>query len=166
MANWYNTETRDEWQDQINSLRSVSAGVECLQSFRADHTGPDRKTYDLKKEVTWIESRIEMRLGQLHSEELISDEDLLSKTIDGKCAKEVVGEWVKKAADIDCKIKMEGLCIAYRKACKPPMVPINYFAAGEKILISKLMRLRAIGALDQTVEELREMRGVTRLSVQ
>ncbi|WP_068635400.1 hypothetical protein [Thauera butanivorans] len=163
---WYNTPVRDEWIEKITAIRTAREGTDMLARFRAEHTGPDRTTYDLKKEYNWIESRIEMRVSQLHAEATASDEDLLTKTIDGRCAKEVAAEWLKKAADIDCHYEMERLCVAFRKACKPPMMPINFFAPAEKELVAKLMKLRAPTYLTTSLDELREARGVTMISVQ
>lgn len=163
---WYSSPLRDEWSEKINALKTAAEGKKMLADFRATHTGPDRTTYDLKKEYNWIEARIEMRLTQLHAEETKSDSDLLDLTIDGRCAKEVAAEWAKKAEDIDCHYEMEKLCVAYRKACKPPMMPINFFAPVEKVLVSKLMKLRAPTYLTTPLEELRAARGVTMISVQ
>lgn len=163
---WYHTPVRDEWLEMIGLLRSAGEGVEMLRNFREQHLGPDRKTYALKKEANWIESRIEMRVSQLHAEETFSDDDLLDKTIDGRCAREVAESWLAKAQDIDSAIAMGNLCVAYRKACKPPMMPINYFAPVEKRLVSKLLKLRAENYLTTPIEDLRKGRGVSVISVQ
>lgn len=163
---WYSSPVRDEWLEKINAIKTVQEGAKMLSDFRANHTGPDRTTYDLKKEYNWIESRIEMRVAQLRAEATASDDDLLDKTLCGRSAKEVVAEWVKKVEDIDCHYEMEKLCVAFRKACKPPMVPVNYFAPAEKVLVSKLMKLRAPTYLTTSLEDLRKARGVTMIGVQ
>lgn len=163
---WYHTPVRDEWLEKIAALRTVQEGIAMLQQFRKEHTGPDRLTYELKKEANWIESRIEMRVAQLHSEATISNAALLDKTIDGRDPVEVTNEWLKKAEDIDCPIEMQRLCTAFRKAWKPPMMPINYFAPVEKKLVSKLLKLRAPNYLTAPIEELRKHRGATLISVQ
>lgn len=163
---WYHTPTRDEWLERIGTLRTAREGIEMLRNFREQHLGPDRKSYDLKKEANWIESRIEMRVSQLHAEETLSDDDLLHKTIDGRCAREVANSWWEKAAQVDSAIELGQLCVAYRKACKPPMMPINYFAPVEKKLVSKLLKLRAENYLVTPIEELRKARNVTPIHVQ
>ncbi|QDF96987.1 hypothetical protein CJ010_10840 [Azoarcus sp. DD4] len=163
---WYHSPLRDEWLDKIAALRTVQQGVAMLQQFRKEHLGPDRATYALKKESNWIESRIEMRVAQLHSEATISDDALLDMTIDGRDAAEVAREWLRKAEDIDCPVEMQRLCTAFRKACKPPMMPINHFAPVEKQLVSKLLKLRAPTYLSTPLDELRKLRGVTEISVQ
>lgn len=163
---WYNTPLRDEWLEKIGSLKSAQEGVEMLRDFRDRHLGPDRKTYDLKKEANWIESRIEMRLSQLHAEETLSDDALLDKTIDGRCAREIAQSWLEKARTINSAVEMGDLCVAYRKNCKPPMMPINYFAPVEKQLVSKLLKLRAENYLTTPIEDLRRTRCVTPIAVQ
>ncbi|PKO83145.1 MAG: hypothetical protein CVU17_09965 [Betaproteobacteria bacterium HGW-Betaproteobacteria-11] len=163
---WYSSPVRDEWAEKINAIKTVSEGIAMLADFRKNHTGPDRTTYELKKEYNWIEARIEMRLNQLHAEATLSDDDLLNKTIDGRCAKEVAAEWMKKAEDIDCHYEMEKLCVAFRKACKPPMMSVNFLAPAERVLVAKLMKLRAAVFLTKSIDELRTARGVTMISVQ
>ncbi|MDD4868759.1 MAG: hypothetical protein PHQ28_17125 [Mycobacterium sp.] len=163
---WYHSPVRDEWLQKIEALRNVQEGVAMLEQFRKEHLGPDRPTYELKKESNWIESRIEMRVAQMHSEATISDDALLDMTIDGRDAAGVAKEWLKKAADIDCPIEMQRLCTAFRKACKPPMMSINHFAPVEKQLVSKLLKLRAPTFLTTPLDELRKVRGATEISVQ
>ncbi|MCI4684989.1 hypothetical protein K9U39_19565 [Rhodoblastus acidophilus] len=163
---WYTSPVREEWAAKIASLGTVADALACLKAFKIQHLGPDRETYELKKEANWIESRIEMRLAQLHSEESISDDALLNKTIEGECAATVASRWLKKADGAHDPIAMQKICTAYRKACKPPMMPINYFAPVEKALVSKLLKLRAPTYLTIPLDELRQLRGVTEISVQ
>lgn len=163
---WYNTPVRDEWLERVGNIKNVADGVKQLQAFRIGHLGPRRKSYDLKKEANWIESRIEMRVAQLHAESAISNEDLLTKTIDGRCAAEVCKEWLKRAEAINCPVEMNELCMDFRRECKPPMMPINYLMPTERDLVSKLLKLRAPTYLSMPLEELRAMRGVTVISVQ
>lgn len=164
--NWYQSPLRDEWFDRISALTSVDEGVAALQAFRAENTGPDRTSYDLKTEANWIESRMEMRVAQLHSESAANDADLLDKTIDGRPAGEVAAEWLAKAEEFNDAHAMTELCVAFRKACKPPMMPINYFMPTERELVTKLLKLRAPTFLSTPIEELRARRGVTVISLQ
>jgi methane monooxygenase component A gamma chain len=164
--NWYQSPLRDEWFDRISALATLGEGIAALQAFRAENTGPDRSSYDLKTESNWIESRMEMRVAQLHSEQTASDADLLEKTIDGRPAGEVAAEWLAKAEGVDDAFAMSALCVAFRKACKPPMMPINYFMPTERELVTKLLKLRAPSYLSTPIEELRARRGVTVLSLQ
>lgn len=163
---WYSSSVRDQWTEKVSNIKNVKEGVKILQEFRAEHLSPCRKTYDLKKEASWIESRIEMRVAQLHAEETPNDQDLLTKTIDGRCAADVCKEWIKRAEDINCAIKMNELCMAFRRENKPPMMPINYLMPTERDLVTKLLKLRAPNYMSVPLDELRKMRGVTRISVQ
>lgn len=164
--NWYQSDLRDEWFDKISGIKTLAEGIAALQAFRAEHLGPDRKSYDLKKESNWIESRLEMRVAQLHSEQTQDDSALLDKTIDGRDAAAVGQDYLARMAGIDCPVRLNELCIEFRKACKPPMMPINYFMPVERELVSKLLKLRAPTYLSTPIEELRKMRGVTAISVQ
>jgi methane monooxygenase component A gamma chain len=157
---------REQWQEKVNSIRNVKEGVQLLKEFRSEHLSPRRKTQELKKEAGWIESRIEMRVAQLHAEATPNDQDLLTKTIDGRCAAEVCKEWLKRAEKIDCAIEMNELCMAFRRENKPPMMPINYLMPTERDLVSKLLKLRAPTYLSMPLDELRTIRGATRISVQ
>ena len=164
--NWYKSDLRDQWFDKISALKSLDEGIAALKAFRAEHLGPDRTTQELKTEANWIESRMEMRVAQLHSEQTKSDADLLEKTIDGRPAAAVCETYLARMAEIDCPVAMNELCIEFRKACKPPMMPINYFMPTERELVSKLLKLRAPTYLSTPSAELRKMRGVTTISVQ
>lgn len=163
---WYSSPARDQWAEKVSNIKNVKEGAKLLQEFRAEHLGPNRKTYDLKKEAAWIESRIEMRVAQLHSEATPNDLDLLTKTIDGRCAADVCKEWIKRAEHINCAIEMNELCMAFRSKNKPPMMPINYLMPTERELVSKLLKLRAPTYMSMPMDELRKMRGVTSMSVQ
>jgi len=163
---WYSSAVRDQWLEKIGNINNAKDGVKFLQDFRVEHLGPNRKSQNLKKEAGWIESRIEMRVAQLHAEATLNDQDLLTKTIDGRSAAEVCKEWIKRAEKINCAIEMGDLCTAFRRENKPPMMPINYLMPTERELVGKLLRLRAPTYLTMPLEELRTIRGATRISVQ
>lgn len=163
---WYSSAIRDQWQEKISNIKNLEEGVKMLRDFRVEHLGVRRKTHELKKEAGWIESRIEMRVAQLHAEATPNDQDLLTKTIDGRCAAEVCKEWLKRAEKIDCAIEMNVLCMDFRRENKPPMMPINYLMPTERDLVSKLLKLRAPTYLSMPLDELRKIRGATRISVQ
>jgi len=163
---WYNTVVRDQWLEKISNIKNVKVGVQMLKDFRAEHLSPQRKSLELKKEANWIESRMEMRVAQLHAEATLNDQDLLTKTIDGRCAAEVCKEWIERAEKINCAIEMGEFCTAFRRENKPPMMPINYLMPTERELVGKLLKLRAPTYMSTSIEQLRTIRGVTRISVQ
>ena len=54
----------------------------------------------------------------------------------------------------------EKIHINFRLACKPPVMPVNFFLDTDRLLGTKLMELRNTDYYALSLEELRKVRGV------
>ncbi|MEE9356129.1 MAG: methane monooxygenase [Methylococcaceae bacterium] len=158
---WYNTPARDEWREKVDALSDLDEGVSFLLNFRKKYLGPFRETHELDKENNWIEARIEERVAVLKSEAFSDNQDLMHKTACGDNAAEVCQSFVDRAKTLSGNVDMTALCEEFRRTCKPPIMPINYFMENERILVEKLMKERADGYYDISLEDLRKRSGAT-----
>lgn len=158
---WYNTPTRDEWREKVDAITDLNEGIKLLLDFRKKYLGPYRETHELDQENNWIEARLEERVGVLKSEAFSDNQDLLHKTACGRSAAEVCKSFADRAKSLSGNKEMTALCEEYRRRCKPPLVPINYFMDTERELVTKLMKERAADFYVTPMDELRDLHGVT-----
>ena len=155
----HDNDIRDAWVLKIGQLNTLEKAAAELKKFRLDHTTPFRHTYELDLDYLWIEAKLEERVAVLKAR-AFNDEDFRHKTAFGESAKDVLAEAVAKMAATSDKWEAEKIHISFRQANKPPIMPVNYFLDGERILGTKLMELRNLNYYDTSLEDLRKQRGV------
>lgn len=156
----HDNDTRDAWVLKIGQINTLDKAAAALKQFRLDHTTPFRTTYELDLDYLWIEAKLEEKVAVLKAR-AFSDEDFRTKTAFGECAKTVLADTVAKMSACDDKWEAEKIHIAFRQNYKPPIMPVNFFLDGERILGTKLMELRNLNYYDTSLADLRKQRGVT-----
>lgn len=156
----HDNDVRDSWVNKIGQLNTLEKAAGALKQFRLDHTTPFRKTYELDNDYLWIEAKLEEKVAVLKAR-AFNDEDFRNKTAFGECAKTVLADAVAKMTATGDKWEAEKIHISFRQANKPPIMPVNYFLDGERILGTKLMELRNLNYYDTSLEDLRKQRGVS-----
>ncbi|MFO1417982.1 MAG: methane monooxygenase [Methylotetracoccus sp.] len=151
--------TRDAWVLKIGQLNTLEKAAAALKQFRLDHTTPFRNTYELDIDYLWIEAKLEEKVAVLKAH-AFSAEDFRHKTAFGESAKAVLDSVLAKMAATSDKWEAERIHIGFRQANKPPIMPVNYFLDGERILGTKLMELRNLNYYDTSLADLRKERGV------
>jgi methane monooxygenase component A gamma chain len=155
----HDNDTRESWVAKIGMLTTLPKAAEALRQFRLDHTTPFRNTYELDNDYLWIEAKLEEKVAVLKAH-AFSEEDFRHKTAFGEDAKSVLHAAVAKMKATDDKWEAERIHMSFRQANKPPIMPVNYFLDGERILGTKLMELRNLNYYDASLEDLRKQRGV------
>jgi methane monooxygenase component A gamma chain len=151
-----NQELRAEWVARIDSLRTLPEALECLQEYRLDHSSTSIEEGD----VLWIEARLEDKVATLRFEAMTAAE-VRSRTLVGESVAEVCADFITRSeAACDDWRALEELCKEFRTRYKPPVMPSSPFLRTETILAELLMRSRSLDWYGQSLEELREERGV------
>ncbi len=157
--------TRDAWVAKVSQLNSLDKAAEFLKQFRMDHTTPFRKTYEIDNDYLWIEAKIEERVAVLKAK-AFSEADFREKTAFGQNAKQVLDAAIAEMNATSDKWVAEKIHIKYRQENKPPIMPVNYFLDGERILGTRLMEIRNLNYYDTSLADLRKQRGVKVLHLQ
>jgi methane monooxygenase component A gamma chain len=155
----HTNDTRTEWVNKISQLTNLQKAAEMLKQFRLDHTTPFRNTYDLDNDYLWIEAKLEEKVAVLKAR-AFNDQDFRSKTAFGEDAKAVLDATIAKMSSTGDKWEAEKIHVGFRQAYKPPIMPVNFFLDGERVLGTKLMELRNLNYYDTPLSELRKQRGV------
>jgi methane monooxygenase component A gamma chain len=157
--------TRDEWVHKVAELKSLDKAAEFLKQFRQDHTTPFRKTYEIDNDYLWIEAKIEEKVAVLKAR-AFSEVDFREKTAFGQSAKAVLDAAIAEMNATNDKWVAEKIHVNFRVANKPPIMPVNYFLDGERIIGTRLMELRNLNYYDTSLADLRKQRGVKVLHLQ
>lgn len=155
----HDNDTRDSWVSRISQINTLENAAKALQQFRLDHTTPFRKSYELDNDYLWIEAKLEEKVAVLKAR-AFSEEDFRHKTAFGEDAKSVLEATVTRMQAAKDKWEAEKIHMSFRQACKPPIMPVNYFLDGERLLGTRLMELRNLNYYDTSLEDLRKQRGV------
>lgn len=161
----HNNETRDAWVQKVAQLNSLEKAAEFLKQFRKDHTTPFRKTYEIDNDYLWIEAKIEEKVAVLKAK-AFSDEDFRTKTAFGECAKKVLDTAIAEMDATNDKWVAEKIHINFRVQNKPPIMPVNFFLEGERVIGTRLMEIRNLNYYDTSLADLRKQRGVKVLHLQ
>lgn len=160
----HDNDVRDAWVIKIGQLNTLEKAAAALREFRLNHTTPFRKSYELDNDYLWIEAKLEEKVAVLKAR-AFSDVDFRNKTAFGEDAKTVLADAVAKMTATKDKWEAERIHIGFRQANNPPIMPVNFFLDGERVLGTKLMELRNLNYYDTSLDELRRQRGVTPLVV-
>ena len=161
----HSNSTRDAWVQKIAQLNSLEKAAEFLKQFRQDHTTPFRKSYEIDNDYLWIEAKIEEKVAVLKSR-AFSEIDFREKTAFGVSAKAALDAAIAEINATDDKWVAEKIHIKFRVENKPPIMPVNYFLDGERLIGTRLMELRNLNYYDTSLADLRKQRGVKVLHLQ
>lgn len=165
MPKIHDNPNRDAWVAKIAALKTLADGHKCLTEFRAKHMSPFKTDWSLELDGQWIELKIEEKVALLKLKEFGAAK-LLNTCSCGQDAAKVAAEAVAKMDACTDMYEAERIHINFRLACKPPVMPTNFFADTDRQLGTKLMELRNTDYYALPLEALREKRGVTVVTLQ
>ncbi len=165
MANIHDNPTRDEWVRKIAGLKTLAEGHTFLKDFRAKHVSVFKTDFSLELDWLWIELKIEEKVAVLKQAEF-NDTQLLNNCTCGAEAKKVAADAVAAMEACTDMYEAERIHINFRLACKPPVMPVNFFLDTDRQLGTKLMELRNTDYYALPLEELRKVRGVKVITLQ
>jgi methane monooxygenase component A gamma chain len=152
-----NKEKRAAWEVRIEAeTKSLGDAVALLLAWRADHADDTIADQD----DLWIEAQIEARVAVQRFDEMTSDQ-VRSETLTDEKVADVCQAALSDAADnTDDPDKLEEIVAEFRNRYKPPIMPSSPFMRTETELAEIMMKARELDWYGQTLEELRESRGV------
>jgi len=156
---------RSEWVNKISGLKSLAEGHAFLKNFRTKHVSVFKTDFSLELDWLWIELKIEEKVAVLKQAEF-NDNQLLNHCTCGADAQTVADQALAAMAACEDKYEAERIHINFRLACKPPVMPVNFFLDTDRQLGTKLMELRNTDYYALPLEELRKMRGVRVVTLQ
>jgi methane monooxygenase component A gamma chain len=151
-----NKEKRAEWEQRIAALSGLAESVPMLLEWREAHR--DEAVTD--QDDLWIEARLEEVVAEARFEEMTNDQIRAETLTDEKVA-EVI-ERYKAEADAagGDPGELERIVSEFRSRYRPPIMPSSPFMRAETELAEVLMKARELDWYSQSIDELREARGV------
>jgi len=165
MPNIHDNPIRTEWVNKIAGLKTLAEGHAFLKDFRAKHVSVFKTDFSLELDWLWIELKIEEKVAVLKQAEF-NDHQLLHVCSCGSEAQKVANDALAAMAACEDMYEAERIHINFRLACKPPVMPVNYFLDTDRQLGTKLMELRNTDYYALPLEELRKARGVRVVTLQ
>jgi len=159
MAKIHDNPTRDVWVKKIDALKTLAEGHALLKDFRLKHINPFKTDWLVELDGQWIECAIENKVSLLRNAEF-NDKQLLNNCTCGADAAKVAAEAVAAMNACNDMYAAEKIHVNFRLACKPPVMPVNFFLDTDRQLGTKLMELRNTDYYKLSLEELRKVRGV------
>jgi len=155
-----NKEKRSSWEARVaEGTKSFRDAVAMLLEWRSEHAeDPIADQDDL-----WIEAQLEAKVAVMRFDEMTNEQDRTETLTDEKVA-DVCQAALQEAEDnADDPDKLEQLVSEFRAKYKPPIMPSSPFMRTETELAEILMKTRELDWYGQTLDELRETRGVVML---
>jgi methane monooxygenase component A gamma chain len=152
-----NKEKRAAWEARIEAgTTSLRDGVAMLLEWRAEH-GDDPVT---DQDDLWIEAKLEARVAVARFDEMTNDQVRNETLTDEKVAD--VCQAARRDAEDNASDpnKLEEIVATFRNRYKPPIMPSSPFMRTETELAEIMMKARELDWYGQTLEELRDSRGV------
>jgi methane monooxygenase component A gamma chain len=149
---------RDGWVARIDALGSLSDAVPVLLEWR--ETRRDEVLTD--QDDLWIEARLEEKVAVLRFDEMTNDQ-IRSETLTDEKVAEVCERYLETADEAvaaDDSENLEEIVAEFRKRYQPPIMPSSPYMRAETELAERLMKTRDTDWYGESVEELREARGV------
>jgi len=149
---------RAEWETRIAGYSSLAEAVPVLLEWRDDRK--DAAVTDV--DDLWIEARLEEKVAVLRFEEMTNDQ-IRNETLTDEKVLEVIEralEEADEAAQAADKARLEELVRNFRKRYQPPIMPSSPFMRAETELAERLMKVRDVDWYAESIDELREARGV------
>jgi methane monooxygenase component A gamma chain len=152
-----NKEKRAGWEARIaEGTKSLGEAVAMLLQWRADHADDTISDQD----DLWIEAQLEAKVAVLRFDEMTNDQ-VRNETLTDEKVADVCQAALQEAEDNrDDPDKLEELVSGFRSRYKPPIMPSSPFMRTETELAEILMKCRELDWYGQTLDELRETRGV------
>ncbi|MCA1844796.1 MAG: methane monooxygenase [Actinobacteria bacterium] len=152
-----NKEKRSSWEARIEAgTTSLRDGVAMLLEWRADHA--DDTVTD--QDDLFIEAQLEARVAVARFDEMTNDQ-VRSETLTDEKVADVCQAALRDAEDnSDDPDKLEEIVAEFRNRYKPPIMPSSPFMRTETELAEILMKTRELDWYGQTLDQLREGRGV------
>jgi methane monooxygenase component A gamma chain len=152
-----NKEKRAAWEARIEAgTTSLRDGVAMLLEWRTEH-GDDAVT---DQDDLWIEAKLEARVAVLRFDEMTNDQ-VRNETLTDEKVADVCQAALRDAEDnADDPNKLEEIVAAFRNRYKPPIMPSSPFMRTETELAEIMMKARELDWYGETLEELRDSRGV------
>lgn len=153
----YGDETkRGPWVERIAALTTLAEAVPVLLQWRADHAGAGITD----KDDLWIEAQLETKVAVLRFDSM-TNEQIRTETLTHENVAEVCADVLRQAEEIGRDPdKLELLVAAFRERYRPPIMPSSPFMRTETELAEFLMKARELDWYGQSLDELRESRGV------
>jgi len=148
---------RAAWEARIAAeTTSLRDAVALLLQWRTDHADDPVSDQD----DLWIEAQIEHRVAVLRFDEMTNDQ-IRSETLTDEKVADVCRAALDEAEDNgDDPEKLEELVAGFRGRYRPPIMPSSPFMRTETELAEILMKAREKDWYAQSLDELREGRGV------
>ena len=152
-----NKEKRAAWEARIaEGTKSLREGVAMLLEWRAEHN--DDAVTD--QDDLWIEAKLEARVAVARFDEMTNDQ-VRNETLTDEKVADVCQAALRDAEDnADDPNKLEEIVAAFRNRYKPPIMPSSPFMRTETELAEIMMKARELDWYGETLEELRDSRGV------
>ena len=152
-----NKEKRGAWEARIAAeTKSLGDAVALLLAWRVDHADDTIADQD----DLWIEAQIEARVAVLRFDEM-TNERVRTETLTDEKVADVCRAALTDAEDnTDDPEKLEEIVAGFRTRYRPPIMPSSPFMRTETELAEILMKARELDWYGQTLDELREGRGV------
>jgi methane monooxygenase component A gamma chain len=151
-----NKAKRAEWEERIAALSGLADGVPLLLKWREDR----RDEVVTDQDDLWIEARLEEMVAEARFEEMTNDQ-IRTETLTEEKVAEVIERYKAAAADAsDDPAELERIVSEFRSRYRPPIMPSSPFMRAETELAEVLMKARELDWYSQSLDELREARGV------
>jgi methane monooxygenase component A gamma chain len=152
-----NKAKRADWAARIEAgTTSLRDGVAMLLEWRADH-GDDTVT---DQDDLFIEAQLEARVAVLRFDEMTNDQVRNETLTDEKVADVCQAALAEAEDNVGDPDKLEEIVAGFRNRYRPPIMPSSPFMRAETELAEILMRTRELDWYGQTLDELRDTRGV------
>jgi methane monooxygenase component A gamma chain len=152
-----NQEKRAAWAARIaDGTKSLGDAVTMLLEWRAEHA--DESVTD--QDDLFIEAQLEARVAVLRFDEMTNDQ-VRNETLTDEKVADVCRAALDEAEDnSDDPDKLEEIVAGFRNRYRPPIMPSSPFMRTETELAEILMKTRELDWYGETLDELREGRGV------
>ena len=152
-----NKAKRTDWEARVAAgTTTLHDATALLLQWRADHGGDTISDQD----DLWIEAQIEHRVAVLRFDEMTNDQ-IRSETLTDEKVADVCRAALAEAEDnADDPEKLEELVAGFRNRYKPPIMPSSPFMRAETELAEIMMKAREKNWYAQSLDELRDGRGV------
>jgi methane monooxygenase component A gamma chain len=150
---------RGPWVIRIAALATLAEAVPVLLQWRADHAG-DGIT---DKDDLWIEAQLETKVAVLRFDFMTNDQ-IRTETLTNENVADVCADILRRAEEVGRDVdKLELLVAGFRDRFRPPIMPSSPFMRTETELVEFLMKARELDWYGQSLDQLRESRGVVML---
>ncbi|HEV8626205.1 MAG TPA: methane monooxygenase [Acidimicrobiia bacterium] len=147
---------RSPWVARIATLTTLAEAVPLLLEWRTDHAGAGITD----KDDLWIEAQLETKVAVLRFDSLTNDQ-IRTETLTNENVTDVCADILRRAEEVGRDVdKLELLVAGFRDRYRPPIMPSSPFMRTETELVEFLMKARELDWYGQSLDELREDRGV------